>query len=120
MALTDKQKTTKQVIEHLASCLEINPQWAVAVAMVESSLGENQMSPTGCRGIFKMSRIAMQDLLHAMTETEDDMIDICCGLLFLRLLLSRWKTMKQATNHFCDPNDRGFYWNRVKEFMGQL
>lgn len=85
--------------------------------MVESSLGEKQKSSTGCLGVFQMSRIAMMDLLQSMETLDDDLIDIVCGIAFLKLLLNRWETIEEATNHFCDPGDRSFYFDRVKSFM---
>jgi hypothetical protein len=85
--------------------------------MVESSLGMVQLSRTGCKGVFQMSTIAMKDLLQEMEKQDDDMIDILCGLLFLRLLLKRWKTHEEATAHFCDPNDRSFYLGKVTQYM---
>jgi len=95
----------------------LDPAWALAVAMVESSLGEKQKSPTGCRGVFQMSAIAMKDLLQEMEKQDDDLIDIACGLAFLHLLLKRHKTMEAATAKFCDPNDRDFYVSRVVNYM---
>lgn len=67
-----------------------------------------------------MSSIAMKDLLLTMDQIDDDLIDIVCGLAFLRLLLKRHGTHEQATKHFCDPNDRGYYWDRVRYFMTEL
>lgn len=118
--MTDKQFETKSKIEMFANIFGIDPVWATAVAMVESSLGENQVSPTGCLGVFQMSGIAMKDILDAMMKEDDDLIDIACGIAFLRLLLRRWGTEEQATNHYCDPADRGFYWNRVQQYMEQF
>jgi len=118
--LNQKQAETKAKIELLAGMFDIDPSWAVAIAMTESSLGEAQLSPTGCKGVFQMSTIAMKDLLISMQEIDDDLVDITCGIAFLRLLLNRHKTMEQATKHYCDPDDRGFYWDRVRHFMGEL
>lgn len=115
--LTQKQVETKVKIEFFARLFGIDPKWAVAVGMVESSLGMAQKSPTGCSGVFQMSTIAMKDLLLSMRDIDDDMVDIVCGIAFLRLLLKRWKMTEKATKHFCDPNDRGFYWDRVKRYM---
>ena len=64
--MTPKQLNTKAKIETVAALFGIDPKWAVAVAMTESSLGENQVSPTGCSGVFQMSQIAMKDLLLQM------------------------------------------------------
>jgi hypothetical protein len=117
MTLTTKQVEVKTKIEMIASLLGINPTWASAVAMTESSLGQKQKSPTGCRGVFQMSAIAMKDLLQEMEQVNDDMVDIVCGIAFLRLLLNRWKTEDAATEHFCDPKDRDFYIRRVHGYM---
>jgi len=64
-----------------------------------------------------MSTIAMKDLLLSMRNIDDDMVDIVCGIAFLRLLLKRWGTIEKATEHFCDPADRNFYLDRVKHYM---
>jgi len=117
MNLTVKQKETIEKIKTVASLIGIDPAWATAVAMVESSLGEHQLSPTGCKGVFQMSMIAMKDLHQLMQQEDDDFADIACGMLFLRLLLKRWKTIEKATAHFCDPADRDFYVDKVKEYM---
>ena len=82
--MTPKQLNTKAKIETVAALFGIDPKWAVAVAMTESSLGENQVSPTGCSGVFQMSQIAMKDLLLQMRAMDDDLIDIVCGVAFLR------------------------------------
>lgn len=118
--MTEKQIETRKKIESFAKIFGIDPVWATAVAMVESSLGEHQVSPTGCLGVFQMSNVAMKDLLSDMRELDDDLSDIACGMAFLHLLLERWQTQEEATNHFCDPNDRGFYWDRVKQYMEQF
>jgi len=115
--MEQKQIETKTKIELLAGLFGLDPKWAVAVAMTESSLGLHQLSPTGCKGIFQMSTIAMKDLLLTMQQNDDDLVDIMCGLAFLRLLLRRHGSIEQATKHFCDPQDRGFYWDRVRYYM---
>jgi hypothetical protein len=122
MDLTKRQLETKDKIVKIATVLEslgfsINPIWAISIAMVESSLGEYQKSPTGCRGVFQMSGIAMKDLLQEMEKTDDDITDIICGLAFLHLLFKRYKTIEAATAKFCDPNDRGFYVSKVINYM---
>ena len=120
MNLSKKQTDTKEKIEVIAKLLDLDPSWTVAIAMVESSLGEHQRSPTGCRGVFQMSTIAMKDLLISMESYDDDMIDIMCGVLFIRLLLKRWKTWEGAISHFCDPADWTFYLDRVKKYRKQF
>ncbi len=117
MNLTVRQQQTLAEIRRLAPVVGIDPAWSAAVAMTESSLGEKQLSPTGCRGVYQMSMIAMRDLWQTMQLQDDDMIDILCGLLFLRLLLRRHGSIEAATGHFCDPNDRDFYVERVKQYM---
>lgn len=117
MTLTTRQLQIKEKIEAFAKLIGIDPLWAVAVAMVESSLGESQRSPTGCKGVFQMSSIAMKDLLQEMEKQDDDTIDITCGLAFLHLLLKRHKTIESATAKFCDPDDRPFYISRVINYM---
>ena len=117
MILTSKQRTVKSQIEKISTLLGVDPAWAVAVAYVESSLGLHQKSPTGCRGAFQMSTIAMKDLLLEMEKVDDDWIDICCGVLFLRLLLKRHGSIEAATAKYCDPKDRSFYVDRVLKTM---
>ena len=116
MKLNAKQRETKELIGEIALLFEIDPDWAAAVAMVESSLGIHQKSPTGCQGIFQMSAIAMKDLLLEMEKSDDELIDIVCGVAFLKLLLKRWGNMDEATRHFCDPRDRSFYLDRVYQY----
>ena len=118
--LTKKQIEVKEGIEFFAKIFGIDPKWAIAVAMTESSLGTKQVSPTGCSGVFQMSTIAMKDLLVTMKLIDDELVDIACGIAFLRLLLKRWKSIEEATKHFCDPKDRDFYIDRVKHFMEAL
>ena len=117
MALTEKQIETKIKIEFFAKLFGIDHSWAAAVAYVESSFGVSQKSPTGCRGVFQMSNIAMKDLLQSMETVDDDMVDIVCGIAFLRLLLKRWGSIDEATAHYCDPADRGFYIKKVRQYM---
>lgn len=117
MKLNQKQIETKTKIELFSTLFEIDSNWATSIAMVESSLGLKQKSPTGCRGVFHMSTIAMKDIWLLMDKIDDDLADIVCGILFLRLLKKRWKTIEEATNHFCNPNDRDFYLDRVKDYM---
>ena len=120
MELNNRQIRTKTRIELFAKLFGINPSWAVSVAMVESSLGDFQKSPTGARGTFQMTSIAMKDLLWAMERYDDDLIDIVCGIAFLRLLLNRHESIEEATLHYCDPNDRYFYYDKVKAYMKEF
>jgi membrane-bound lytic murein transglycosylase MltF len=120
MKLNQRQLETKEKIIKVAEAIGLNPSWALAIAMTESSLGEKQKSPTGCRGVFQMSSIAMKDLLIEMEKADDDIIDIACGLAFLHLLLKRHKSFDNATAHFCDPNDKWFYVERMRDFMKEF
>jgi len=120
MELNQKQLEIKEKIIKIAEAIGLNPSWALAIAMTESSLGEKQKSPTGCRGVFQMSSIAMKDLLIEMEKADDDIIDIACGLAFLHLLLKRHKSFDNATAHFCDPNDKWFYIERMRDFMREF
>lgn len=115
--MNTKQRETRAKIKEVARLVGVDPAWAVAVALTESSLGVNQKSPTGCRGVFQMSLIAMKDLLQEMEKADDDMVDICCGVLFLRLLLSRHKSIEAATAKYCDPKDVSFYVPKVMGLM---
>lgn len=118
--LNKKQLETKVKIEFFARLFEVDPAWAISVAMVESSLGLKQESPTKASGVFHITSIAMRDLLLEMKNMDDDLIDIVCGIAFLRLLKKRWGTIEEATNHYCDPRDRGFYLAKVKKYMDSL
>lgn len=118
LKLNQKQLKTKQLIEQLSSIVGLDPTWANAIALTESSLGLNLESPTHCKGVFGMSSIAMKDLLQSMTTNK--VVGTLCGIAFLCLLLERWKTIEKASNHFCDPKDLSFYFDKVKLYMKQL
>jgi hypothetical protein len=120
MNLTQEQLDNKEKITKIAPLFGLPVEWPIAIAMTESSLGMNQKFPTGCRGVFQMSGIAMKDLLQEMEKNDDELIDITCGCAFLYLLLRRHKTIEAATAKFCDPADRDFYINRVKTYMNIL
>ncbi len=117
MNLLASQLKIKGTIEAFAKLQLIDPAWAVSIAMIESSLGVYQKSPTGCKGVFQMSSIAMKDLLQEMEKHDDDLIDISCGISFLYLLLKRHGDIRTATAHFCDPADRDFYVPKVFAYM---
>ncbi len=117
MELTAKQADVKAKIELVSNLFGIDSAWATAIATTESSLGIRQKSPTGCRGVFQMSSIAMKDLLIEMEKVNDDLVDIVCGIAFLRLLLKRWGTIDEATIHFCDPAVRKDYLTKVKYYI---
>lgn len=118
--LSPEQQRKKTIIEQIATLIGVDPKWAVSVAMTESSLGLHQLSPTGCKGVFQMSRIAMTDLLQVMEKKDDDIVDILCGIAFLYLLFKRHGSYDAATLRYCDPNDRAFYLARVKKYMEEL
>lgn len=120
MELTAEQKKAKCLIEKVWSAIGMYSPWPVAVAMTESSLGVNQKSPTGAKGVFQMTSIAMKDLLLEMENKNDDVVDILCGTAFLYLLLKRWGTIEEATAHYCDPKDRDFYVERVMNYIKLL
>ena len=117
MNLTTRQIECKHKIEQMCAAIGIDHVWPTAVAMVESSLGEAQVSPTGCRGVYQMSSIAMKDLWQEMAKQDDDVADIACGIAFLHLLFKRHGSIEKATEKFCDPNDRHFYLSRVLSYM---
>lgn len=120
MKLNKKQLETKAKIEEFASLFGIPSDWATAIALSESSLGSVQESPTGCKGVFQMSTIAMKDLWLEMSKNDEELIDIACGCAFLYLLLRRHKSIEEATLRYCDPNDRHFYLGRVLTYMEAL
>ena len=120
MNLNAKQLDIKAKIERIADAMGVDRNWALGIAMTESSLGLYQKSPTGCRGVFQMSSIAMKDLLLEMENINGDEIDIACGLAFLLLLRKRWGSIEEATSRFCDPNDRHFYIDRAMKFKREF
>lgn len=117
LSLNDKQIDVRDKISAFSKLFNLDPSWTIAIAMTESSLGLNQKSPTGCRGVFQMSSIAMKDLLQEMAKGDEDLVDIACGLSYLYLLLKRHKTIEEATFHFCNPKDKDFYLTRVKNYI---
>jgi hypothetical protein len=117
MNLTTRQIECRDKIKRIAIAMGVDPAWAISIAMVESSLGEAQVSPTGCRGVFQMSSVAMKDLLQEMEKQDDDIADIGCGLAFLNLLRNRHGSIEKATEAFCAPKDRGFYVPKVLGYM---
>lgn len=113
----NEPESTEAKIRRLASVVGVDAAWALAIAEVESSMGQFQKSKTGARGVFQMTTIAMKDLWLQMELQDDDLADILCGLLFLRLLKNRWGSKEEATRHYCDPNDRDFYVPKVLMLM---
>ncbi len=120
MNLNKKQLEVKAKIEEVSKLFNIDPAWASSVAMTESSLGINQLSKTGCKGVFQLSSIAMKDLLQEMAKLDDDLIDVVCGVAFLRVLLQRWETVEKATIHFCDPLVAQNYLITVNHYMKEF
>ena len=114
------QEEVKKKIFQISKLAEIDPALALAISDIESKHGLFQKSPTGARGIFQMTTIAMKDLLLAMESKSDDIIDIFCGIAFLRLLSTRWKDDEQKTiEKFCSPADRSWYVPKVLELADQ-
>ena len=117
MNLEPKQVETRNEIKKFAGIFKVDESIATSIATVESSLGLHLLSPTGCRGVFQMSMIAMKDLWLSMCDEGDEVVGIVCGILFIRLLKKRWGSDKEAISHFCDPKDRDFYIARVLGLM---
>jgi membrane-bound lytic murein transglycosylase MltF len=120
MKLNEEQQSNKNTLEQIANIVGIDPRWVVAVGMVESSLGMNQKSPTGAKGVFQLTSIAMKDLLLSMDAQDDDLVDMLCGVAFLWLLFKRHGSIEEATMRYCDPKDRDFYWKRVQRYIETL
>jgi len=118
MYLNQEQQVNKETIEKIADIVGIDPKWALAVSMTESSLGLHRISPTGAKGLFQMTSIAMKDLLLEMEN--DNMVGTLCGIAFLWLLYKRHHSVEDATLKYCDPNDRHFYWKRVEKFVEEF
>lgn len=107
-----KHSITDTIIS-VSRAMGLNPAWALAIAEIESSLGNNLLSPTGAKGVFQMTTIAMKDLLLDMANKDNPIVGILCGLAFLHLLKKRWNTEDSATVHFCDPKDRDMYLKKM-------
>jgi len=117
MDLSQRQLKTKERIVQVAKALGVDPSWAVSIAFVESSLGLRQLSPSGAKGVFQLTSIAMKDLLQEMEKRDDDIIDLACGIAFLHLLLKRHGSIEKATKHYCNPDDRDFYIDKVFAYI---
>ena len=115
--MTPKQIETRAKIQLFARLFGVDEHWADAIANVESSYGLHQKSPTGALGVFQMTSIAMKDLLWSMEQIDDDIVDIVCGIAFLRLLKKRFGTIEEATSHYCAPMDRPWYVTKVMELI---
>lgn len=118
--LSQHQLEIREKIQQISSLIGDDPIFASAVALVESSLGLQLKSPTGAKGVFGMTSIAMKDLLQEMDKKGNEVIGILCGLAFLHLLTKRHKTLDKVVLHFCNPADFDFYLPRVKEYMKEL
>lgn len=119
MNFTEKQKDIILKIKGLTGLVIMDHKLPCSLALVESSLGLKQKSPTGCKGVFNMSSIAMKDILIEMEKIDDDWNDILCGIAFIRVLLKRHKSLDEIIAKFCDPKDRHFYVDRVKGHMSE-
>lgn len=110
-----KPISIKDKIKAISEIVGLDPAWVLAIAEVESSMGVNQLSPTGARGVFQMTSIAMAELLRIMVRKDDEWADILCGIAYLNALKNQWGSEDSATIKFCNPKDRDFYLSRVRK-----
>jgi len=82
------------IIEEEALKQGFNPGWALAVARLESKLNPTLVSPTGARGLFQLTRVAIEDVrqkfgLPAMTPARefDPRWNASVGISYLRLCI---------------------------------
>lgn len=113
--MTEQQEKIALKVVEIANFFGIDPAWLLALCETESSMGINNLSPTGAKGPFGMTSIAMKDLHQEMVRKP--LIGIACGAAFASVLYDRWETIPRATEHFCNPADRAFYGNRVAAAM---
>lgn len=113
--MDDKPNTIKDKIIEASKLVGLNPSWTLAIAEVESSMGANQLSPTGAKGVFQMTSIAMAELLRIMVRKDDEWVDIFCGIVYLNHLKKQWGSESLATIHYCDPKVRDEYLNKVQK-----
>ncbi len=113
-------ESRKQKIITISEIIGLNPTWCLAIADVESSMGINQLSPTGAKGVYQLTNIAFKDLRQDMERKNDDTIDILCGLAFLYLLKRRWGSETEATLHYCDPAVKTDYLEKMKKAMAKF
>lgn len=59
---TQVDSTLESAIETVARLYNVQPDFAVAVAWMESKLDPNAISPTGALGLFQLTTIAIEDL----------------------------------------------------------
>jgi len=100
--------------------MEFPASLAVAICDVESAMGKYILSPTGARGAFQLTSIAMRDMLQAMGERRYERTAILCGIAFLCLLQDRWQPADVIVKHYCDPAERDAYWAKVQAKMNLL
>jgi len=112
--------STENKIKLFSAIFSLDPVLSLSVAHVESSMGKNQLSPTGAKGVFQMTTIAMKDLLNEMEKHDDDLIDISAGCAFLRTLKRRWGMPENIVKHYCDPKEQEKYWKKVQIAMDSL
>jgi membrane-bound lytic murein transglycosylase MltF len=120
MNLSQQQLKIKSLIEQVTLSIGDNPILSVAVALVESSLGLQLKSPTGAKGVFQLTSIAMKDLHQEMDKKGNEVIGVLCGLAFIHLLIKRHKTVEEVIHHYCDPKDYDFYIQQIKAYMKEL
>ena len=112
--------TIEDKIREVCELIGFPVSLALAIAEVESAMGKYQLSPTGARGVFQMTSIAMKDLLLEMERHDDEWVDILCGLAFLHVLKRRWKEPEAIVKRYCDPAEKDAYWEKVVAKMNPL
>ncbi len=110
----------KEKIIAISKIIGLNPAWSLAIAEIESSMGVNQLSPSGAKGVYQLTNIAFKDLRQDMERKNDDTIDILCGLAFLYLLKRRWGSEIEATLHYCDPAVKTDYLEKMQKAMANF
>lgn len=103
----------KKMIFKVCKAVGVDPAVAMAISEIESQHGMYRQSPTGARGVFQMTSIAMKDLLIEMAEPDRQALGICCGVAFIRLLMTRHEDELTAISKYCDPDDREWYPEKV-------
>jgi hypothetical protein len=111
MSLTQKQTEIFNLCKDHAIWLGIDPSWALAIADQESTFGLNLISPTGARGIYQDTTIAMKDILEFIGHDNEAAYkaSIAVGQSELLVLLTRWHDIEIATSHYCDPKVKAQY-----------
>lgn len=111
--------TPEEKIRAICKIVEFPEDLAVAIAKVESAMGKYILSPTGAKGIFQLTSIAMKDMLQVMAEHKYERTAILCGIGFLCLLQDRWMDAQEIVFHFCDPAEKDAYWKKIQKVIGQ-